>query len=254
MKGVWMKKLSYSVVSALMLTLGLSGCAPDESDSAIEEVSACVVKNMTKAQVTEAGFNLTTKQDFQLFPDSALSGCKDGWKWKMNSALSIQKLMPNVGSKLMYSADFRYGMYGGMAGPRAPADQQKAFGEIGIQLEKDVAAKAGALSCGYAGDTEIALLTKIDYPFAVASLGYYGKIGDVSQSEKMAKEFLQAAQKYAPFRMGDYTCERFSKEDFKAHADSLLQFYQAKHKWAPGCGLVQSGMDLTLKCGMKPKD
>lgn len=247
------RRLGALVISSAVL---LTGCGKPATDAAsLDEVAKCVVANMNTTQVADAGFALTTRQDFQLFPDSALSGCKDEWSWKFNGQLAIQNLMPKVGGLLHEQEEFRFGMYAGMAGAKSPKAQRKAFGEIGIALEKGYAAKAGALSCGYVDDNALALMTRIDYPFAVASLGYYGGVGDVAMSEKLAKDFIETAKKNAMYQLPNYTCDVFPKEKFTAYAESQLSFYQGKHPWAPGCGLVQTGGlgDLTLRCGLKPK-
>lgn len=244
------------LLTGLCSVVLLTGCGTPATDEAsLDTVAKCVVANMSTEQVGDAGFVLTTRQDFQVFPDSALSGCQDEWKWKFNGQLAIQNLMPKVGGMLHEQEAFRFGMYAGMAGAQSPKAQRKAFGEIGIALEKGFAAKAGGLSCGYVEENAMALMTRLDYPFAVASLGYYGGVGDVAMAEKLAKDFVETAKKNAGYQLANYTCDVFSKQDFTKYAESQLSFYQGKHAWAPGCGLVQTGGigDLTLKCGLKPK-
>ena len=251
--------MNKSVLGVLVFSaVGLSACgSPNLSETSVESVAQCIIGNMSKEDLQDAGWRLGTQQDMKVFSDKHLKGCADESKWKWDDKLAQTHLTPKVGQKVLYSPDFRFGVYASMSGSSAPIAQRKAFGEIGTKLENFMGQRALLLNCGNQDNTqEIAeatlkstFLTKLDTPFTVASLGIHGGVASVDIAQKISVEMLSRAKEFTPMN-GNFTasCGPNVSTDIQAQATEYLTFYKGKHPWAPGCYIKQVGMEMVLKC------
>lgn len=247
-----MKKMAYVLMCTGLLSL--TGCgSPDTSEEALNSVASCIVGNMSKEDLRDAGWGLGTQQNMKVFKKAHLDGCRDASKWKWDEKRATELLTPKVGQKVMYSPDFRYGIYASMAGSAAPKAQRKAFGDIGTKLEGFMAQRSALLNCASSKDSETLIkatfLTKIDTPFAIAAIGSLGGVADVGVAQKIASEMTARAKEFVPMNpQFSAQCDANVATAIQAQATEYLLFYKGTHPFAPGCYLKQSGLDMVLKC------
>jgi hypothetical protein len=226
----------------------LTGCTPAKPTTQdAEAAAACVVAHAGPDRLRAMGEAYALKQTSGLARTDAWECGAARWPVALSSAYR-EGIEPAMVAALTRSPVAREGMYAATFGTLFSARQRVVIGKLGSFFDDARRATLQSLSCGTVEAQAAQVVGRLDLPFAIAVLGIQGDIGDPGVAQNAAEKLLARVNLMMPAQPEASCAKDDGKARFVDYAQQLQQFYQARHPWAPGCGVRADGQDMKLVC------
>lgn len=233
------------LVSACALLTGCSPAKPTTHDA--EVAAACVVGHAAPERLRAMGEAYALKQSSGLARTDAWECGAARWPVALSSSYR-DGMEPAMVAALTRSPLAREGMYAATFGAQFSVRQRAVIGKLGSFFDDARRATLQGITCGTVEAQAAQIVGRLDLPFAIAVLGIQGDIGDPGMAQNAAEKLLARVNLMMPAEPEATCAADDSKKRFVDYAQQLQQFYQAKHPWAPGCGVRAEGEELKLVC------